>query len=86
MKILLKKHLRHINHLYLPVSLVIIGLSFLLRGDPQIQLNLLIMAVFLYLSFSFIHHFLDKSLTLEVIIEYILIAWLSIVLLIGLLG
>ncbi len=46
-------------------------------------LKILIIGVIIYLIWSLIHHKKDKSLTLEIFLEYLLTAILSIVLLMG---
>lgn len=46
-------------------------------------LELLLSAVLLYLAWGLFHHKRDKSLTLELFLEYLLIAALSIILLLG---
>lgn len=47
------------------------------------QINILIIAILAYLVWALVHHKKDKSLTLEVFIEYLLTAALSLVLLLG---
>lgn len=46
-------------------------------------IQILIIAILIYLSWALIHHKRDKSLTLAVFIEYLLTATLSIILLMG---
>ena len=41
--------------------------------------------IYIYIGFSLLHHKEDKTLTLEVTLEYILIATLTLVLLLGIL-
>lgn len=72
--------------------LVIIGLSaatllavLKFNNLAQIQFLLLLSLIFFYLSWALIYHFLDKSLTLEVMLEYILTSLLAIVVLYGVL-
>ncbi len=48
-----------------------------------VQVNILLIAIVLYLTWAIWHHRRDKSLTLEVFIEYLLTAVLSLVLLLG---
>ena len=52
---------------------------------PQVQFLLILSLIFFYLSWALVYHFIDKSLSLEVILEYILTALLSIVVLYGVL-
>lgn len=70
-----------ISHIFVPAAVLFIALIFLARGDGAVQFQIGLAAVFLYLAISFLHHYLTKSLTLEVGIEYILIASLAIILL-----
>lgn len=72
--------------------LIIFGLalaSFLtiirLSGSPQIQFLIVLCLVFFYLLWAISYHLLDKSLTLEVAIEYILTALLALVVAYGVL-
>ncbi len=53
----------------------------LLLGQFSVKLNLqiLIIALMLYLIGAFIHHHNDKSLTFEVMIEYILLGTLVLI-------
>ena len=48
-------------------------------------LNILLVGVLIYLGWALIHHKRDKSLTLEFLVEYLLTATLSLVLLTGVL-
>ncbi len=70
-------------HLLPLIAIVLIVLSFIIPSQTAIQIQLSITFVLLYLTFSIIHHFLDKSLTLEVILDYILIAALVLIILSG---
>ncbi len=55
------------------------------RSYPLLQIRTLTVAVITYLIWAAIHHKLDKSLTLEVYIEYLLTATLALILLMGVL-
>ena len=48
-------------------------------------LNILIISVLIYLVWALIHHKRDRSLTLRVYLEYLLIAALVLILLLGVL-
>lgn len=52
---------------------------FWFRFSPQIQFIIFSVATIIYLSFALIHHFREKTLILEIVIEYILIAILALV-------
>lgn len=73
----------NILHLLLPVSLVLIILSFVLPHYSLIQLQLAMLAVILYVALSFIHHYFDKTLSLEVSLEYVLLATLALIMMAG---
>lgn len=66
--------------LFLPVILVAL---FLFRFSPDMQSQVLILFILIYLLFAILHHFRDKTLTLEIFLEYILIAALAAVVLQG---
>ncbi len=55
------------------------------RSYPLLQFSTLIVAAAAYLIWAAIHHKLDKSLTLEVYLEYLLTAILALILLMGVL-
>ncbi|MBI2596177.1 hypothetical protein HYW46_05600 [Candidatus Daviesbacteria bacterium] len=78
-----KKIKMNIFYLLLPLSIILIVASFIFRQHANIQLELAILAIFIYISFALIHHFFDKSLSLEIIIDYILISILATVILLG---
>lgn len=52
---------------------------------PLMQFQILVILSILYLGWALLHHNLDKSLTLEIIIEYVLTALLAMVILYGIL-
>ncbi len=56
-----------------------------LQSQPQAQFSVLLALVLLYLAWALIHHILDKSLTLEVSLEYILTALLALIFFYGVL-
>lgn len=49
----------------------------------MLELGTVYLIIFLYIGFALTHHYFDKSLTSETILEYILIAMLVIVILAG---
>ena len=61
-------------------------ISFFLIDQPLLQFQLNIAAAIIYLIMAFLHHHFDKSLTLEIIIEYILIALVVIIISLGLIS
>lgn len=69
-----KKLYLNIWHLFLTLSLITAVFSFYFVNQSAIQHRLVIALSILYVSFSLVHHYKDKSLTFEIILEYILIA------------
>ena len=67
-------------HLFVPLTLLFIALSIFGNHKPFIQPLILLIFTLIYLFLTILHHKLDKSLTLEGLLEYILIAGLIIVL------
>ena len=55
------------------------------HNSPKVQFQIFVALAIAYLTWSLLHHSLDKSLTLEVVIEYVLTALLALVILYGLL-
>lgn len=49
----------------------------------MIILNILLIGILVYLLWALVHHKRDKSLTLAILLEYLLTALLSIILLTG---
>ncbi len=70
------KHKKLFKYGFLPFCLILIFLLFFLPGRSLIQVELMVFAVISYVGLSLFYHHLDKSLTFEVALEYILIATL----------
>jgi hypothetical protein len=66
-----------------PILLGLGVLSFLVKQTAFSQLQIVVVGLMLYLLFSLIHHYFDKTLTFETVVEYILIAGLVFVILAG---
>lgn len=64
---------------------IFIGLLIISRFSKNMQFQVLLVISVVYVSIAVLHHFQDKTLTMEIIIEYILIAVLALLLLQGLL-
>lgn len=62
--------------LSIPVFLITL---FWLRFSPQKQFMIFFIATAVYLIFALIHHFREKTLILEIVVEYILIAILALI-------
>jgi hypothetical protein len=52
---------------------------------PQLQFLTVLTLIFFYLGWSLIYHLVDKSLNLEITLEYVLTALLAVVVLYGIL-
>ena len=76
----------HVMHFYTFGCLALILGSFFLPRTNNIQLQITVLAVLLYVTFSLIHHYMDKTLTFETTIEYILLATLALILSVGVLS
>lgn len=70
-------------HLLLPLALVVFIINFFFRTQSLLTLQLTATIVIIYVLFSLVYHYKDKSLTLETFLEYILIGSLILVLLAG---
>lgn len=64
------------THLFFFIAILLIGISFLFRGDGTTQIKIAGVLLVFYVLIQFFHHYFDKSLTKEVLVEYILIALL----------
>ncbi len=60
-------------------------LMFIFRFTPQIQFQLVTLAALFYLTVALLHHYKEKTLTKELMIEYVLMAALALIILQGLL-
>ncbi len=74
---------KNLVYTLLPLGIAFVILSFVSPQLKQVEAGLAITFIYLYIGFSLLHHKADKSLTLEVTLEYILIATLTLVLLLG---
>lgn len=73
-----------ISSIFLVISFILIVLSFFFSNNNSYQYQIIFLVVILYLASSIAHHHFDKSLTLEVILEYILIGALAFLIVFGL--
>jgi hypothetical protein len=67
----------------LPLAFAFILLAFYFPKTVAIQLGIILSFASLYLGFSLFSHYKEKSLTMEVMLEYILLATLVIVMISG---
>lgn len=72
-----------LSYLYMPLVLVFLISLYFFRASAIYQVEVIIGAAITYVTIALLHHHLDKSLTLEIIIEYILIAILVVIILQG---
>lgn len=77
----LRKLRLNLSYLFVPIAIILFGVAYFYRYQPQIQFEILAFGSFLYLVLALGHHYIEKSLTFEVFIEYILIAALVVILL-----
>ena len=82
------KHLKKakydlLSNTFLVASLVMIILSFFYRNKNIYQYEIIFVTVLLYLTSSIMHHHFDKSLTFEILLEYILIGALAFLIIFG---
>ena len=75
-----------LTHLLVVFCFGLILLSFLFPRTNNLQLEISLLAVLIYISFTLVHHYLDKTLTFETTIEYILFATLALILAVGVLS
>lgn len=72
-----------LSHIFLIISLILIFFSFVYKDWNIYQYQIISIAVAVYLGSSMIYHYFDKTLTLEVGLEYILIALLAFLVVFG---
>lgn len=73
--------LKRLNFVWLLIFITPLLLTILVafRNSSGTQFRILILAALLYLTATTFHHMKDKTLTFEILIEYILIAALALV-------
>ena len=81
----MKKYLKKnfISNIFLLISIILIVLSFFYKDFNPYQYLIIFVAISLYLATSILHHYYDKSLTFEIILEYILIGALAFLIIFG---
>ena len=72
-----------LSNIFLLLSLILIIASFFLRDRNLYQYEIILVTVSLYLISSLLHHYFDKSLTLPIGLEYILIGALAFLVVFG---
>lgn len=82
------KHLKKtkfdlLSNTFLAASLIMIFLSFFYKDINIYQYEIIFTTVLLYLTSSIMHHHFDKSLTFEILLEYILIGALAFLIIFG---
>lgn len=79
----LKKINLDLLHIFLPIGILLLVVVFLFNSNSNVLIQVVVTMTLIYLGFSIMHHNVDKTLTLEVALEYILIACLVLVILAG---
>lgn len=72
-----------LSNIFLVLSLAMIAASFFLKYRNLYQYEIIFITVLLYLTSSLLHHHFDKSLTFEIVLEYILIGALAFLIIFG---
>jgi hypothetical protein len=80
MRNILKVDLGHLMFFAAPVFVLFI---YLFRYSPVLQFQVLSLSVMVYLLIALSHHHHTKTLSLEIIVEYILISGLTLIILQG---
>ncbi len=70
-------------YIFFPIALALVFLIFYYKYNPQVQYNLMILTLLTYLGLSLLYHKMDKSLTLQVVFEYILLGSLTVIVVLG---
>ncbi len=75
------KKIAEINLLWIFIFTVplFIGAIIVSPYSPKLQFMILTIAALIYFSLAMVHHHKDKSLNLEIIVEYFLIAAISLI-------
>ena len=84
MRLVLKAHKHNFLIIFIAALAGFISV-FRLQGTPMLQFFVLVVLISFYLFWATLYHFFDKSLKLEIMIEYILTALLALVILYGVL-
>lgn len=75
----------HLTHYFFLLSILVLGIvSFFLFGAyPTKQFGVVIISAILYIIWGIAHHHLEGNLHIKIVVEYTLIALLSVMLLRG---
>lgn len=77
-----RKKLQKLNNLiFILFTLIVLSLTMQWNNNPALQMMILTILSINYVAWALTHHFLEKSLTTEIVIEYVLIASLGLVVL-----
>jgi len=76
---------KHTIYILLATVLVAAIAIFKLADQPNLQAGILTGIVFIYLAWAIFYHHIDKSIRLEIIIEYVLTAALALTFMYGIL-
>ncbi|MBU2632647.1 hypothetical protein KKG52_02920 [Patescibacteria group bacterium] len=75
----MKSYKHHLEY-YLPLLAILVGgfLTMLLFEEKSIKISLLVLTGVFYAIWGIIHHYLKHNLTLEIIMEYVIVGALGI--------
>jgi hypothetical protein len=83
----MKKTVNKLNleliHIIVPSCVIFLAFLFFLKPHSAFYLKIIVVVTSLYLGVSFIHHYFDKSLNKETFLEYLLIAFLVLIMIAG---
>ena len=70
-------------HFFQPIAFLAIIAAFFLQGEPKLLMQIVTTLAIIYVTIALIHHYFDKSLSLEVGLEYVLISLLAVLVVFG---
>lgn len=77
---------KHHTLVFFGLCVLFVGVGMIFRFHPLLQAQILTALTLLYIGTSLVHHHLDKTLNLEVMLEYVLISTLAVIILFGLIA
>ena len=78
----------HILHYAILITILVIGFGSIVifSSNKQIQLVLSIITAVLYALWGVVHHYMEDDMNIKIIMEYFIIAFLSVVILFTIIG
>ncbi|EKE12527.1 MAG: hypothetical protein ACD_13C00191G0023 [uncultured bacterium] len=82
----MKSFVKHLSHYLVLFGILLAGFSglILFSYDKSFQIATALALVFSYASWGIVHHYVDKDLHLETVIEYLVVAILGFVIIVSL--